>query len=285
MTTETVTLTATKTEGCIKVGIWVGIAAASLLVVLGIVQWHLGHKEFFETAQTATQNDWGNYGSYLQGTTASLWSLAGFFIILVAFLAQKQQLLRQDVELDEQRRQFQLQHESIKQQKFESSFFQLLNLHNQNVKSMRDVSPFAGAVTGLDCFERWYKSFQQFQLTENVPGGGVGPKEGTNIEKYAAFYQSHQGMLGHYFRNLYHVIKFVRTSDINNKRRYTTLARAQLSQYELALLYYNGLTPIPPETTNKFKALIEEFGLLENLNRDLLLKGTDGDTYDAKAFK
>ena len=46
--------------------------------------------------------DWGNYGSYLQGTVASLWSLAGTLLIFVAFLAQKQQLLRQQIELEEQ---------------------------------------------------------------------------------------------------------------------------------------------------------------------------------------
>src|SRR5258707_42283 len=39
-------------------------------------------------------------GSYLQGSVASLWSLAAFLFVYVAFLGQKQQLLLQHEELE-----------------------------------------------------------------------------------------------------------------------------------------------------------------------------------------
>jgi len=45
------------------------------------------------------------------------------------------------------------------------------------------------------------------------------------IAYYEKFYLYHQADLGHYFRTLYHIFKFVKTSDITDKRRYTTLAR------------------------------------------------------------
>ena len=90
---------------------------------------------------------------------------------------------------------------------------------------------------------------------------------------YEKFYTKFQGDLGHYFRTLYHVIKFVDSCDllndgnekqtIKNKRRYTSIVRAQLSQYELALLFYNGVSDYGEE---KFKPLIERYGLLENFN-------------------
>ena len=99
--------------------------------------------------------------------------------------------------------------------------------------------------------------------------------------KYSAFYTQHQGALGHYFRNLYHIFKFVKESPIEDKRRYTSLARAELSQYELALLFYNGISPYG----EKFKPLIEEFGLLENLNTGLLMnEAEDVKLYDPMAF-
>ena len=283
-----------RSESLITLGIWIGIVLASILVVLGLIEWNEAHGIFFKPKSELKSEDWGNYGSYLQGTTASLWSLAGFFLILVAFLAQKQQLLRQHVELEDQRKQFQLQHDSLKRQNFESSFFQLLNVHNQIVSAMRVVDPTHGFTAGeqerrgRDCFEKWYKSFKTelwgYQFSEEEGPTGLlriekAPKN--NSEKYVAFYQAWQGTLGHYFRNLYHVFRFVNNSEIKDKRRYTSLARATLSQFELAFLFYNGLSPLG----EKFKPLIEEFGLLENLNQELLLSPEDKSLLGAKDEK
>ena len=61
-----------------------------------------------------------------------------------------------------------------------------------------------------------------------------------------------------------------------------SLVRAQLSAYELALLFYNGLS----KYGEGFKPWIEEFGLLEHLDKDhLLLDPTHKVLYDKKAFK
>jgi hypothetical protein len=84
---------------------------------------------------------------------------------------------------------------------------------------------------------------------------------------YTQVYHAQQQQLAHYFRNLYHIIKFVKTSDMSDKRRYTSLVRAQLSAYELPVLFYNCLTPYG----ERFRPLVEEFGLLEHLDPQLLL--------------
>jgi len=115
----------------IKRGIGICIFFAVACVIAGFVVGLLG----YQNPRTGSDhlNDLGNFGSYLQGTTASLWALAGVLLIFVAFLAQM--------------RQFQIQHDSIKRQNFESAFFQLVNLHNQNVAQMRyfeKTSPGSG---------------------------------------------------------------------------------------------------------------------------------------------
>src|SRR5689334_18875424 len=46
-----------------------------------------------------TLEEFGAFGSYLQGAVGSLWSLAWVLFIFAAFLAQKQQLIQQDAEL------------------------------------------------------------------------------------------------------------------------------------------------------------------------------------------
>ena len=59
------------------------------------------------------------------------------------------------------------------------------------------------------------------------------------------------------------------------------MVRATLSQFELALLFYNGLS----ENGEKFQPLIEKFGLLENFDRDVLYKKQEDERlYDPKAF-
>ena len=103
----------------------------------------------------------------------------------------------------------------------------------------------------------------------------------TACTTYLEFYDAHQEEIGHYFRHLYHIIKFVKTSDIDDKRRYTDFVRAQLSSFELALLFYNGLSAHGRE---KFKPLIEEFALFKNLPSKILLKRTHREFYEGGAY-
>lgn len=255
------------------------MTAAVVFIFLGFVVAWLG----YQTPRQGTERmtDLGNFGSYLQGTTASFWSLAGVFLIVATFLTQQRQLEGQD-------QQFTIQNASINRRNFESSFFQLLNLHNQLASAMVLMETDPGTlqphdIRGRDCFQHWYEDFRRgghgFQLAED---GTVLSVPITMSEKWWAFYEQYQGALGHYFRNLYHLFKFVKNSDVEEKRRYTSLARAQLSQYELALLFYNCLSP----AGEKFKPLVEEFGLLENLNQDLLIKPEeDPKLYDPRAFE
>jgi hypothetical protein len=73
----------------------------------------------------------------------------------------------------------------------------------------------------------------------------------------------------------------VKTSDIEPKRRYTSLMRAQLSNSELLFLFYNCLT-----TYGKgFKPLVEEFGLLEHLDKSLLLDKSHTDYFAPSAYQ
>ncbi len=97
---------------------------------------------------------------------------------------------------------------------------------------------------------------------------------------YLDFFTTYQDSLGHYFRNLYHIFKYVYFTDLiieEEKRVYSNIVRAQLSSDELVLLFYNSLTPInfsgnkPSLGYPKFKFLIEHFDVLQNMSKTLLL--------------
>lgn len=235
-------------------------------------------------------------GSYWQGSAASLFSLGAFLLIYATFLAQQKQVAHQDKELEDQKQQFQLQHDSIKLQNFENSFYQLLNLQSQIASQMRQARGRTQYTNQLEwyegrtCFSIWFDYLNQVfhrnvSLQTQEKGVAETGKPDFVKQAYLEFYKTHQEDLGHYFRTLYHLIKFVKVSNVvveyEDKRRYTSLVRAQLSAYELLLLFYDGIT----EYGEKFKPLIEEFGLLEHLDKTLLLDPSYEKFYAESAYK
>lgn len=252
------------------------IVAASVCILFGLVAWLCG-KQALEKGGPHL-NDLGNFGSYLQGTTASLWALAGVFIIFVAFLIQAMQFA-------DQRKQFKVQSDSISRQNFENKFFQLLNIHHTLVSDMADDEN-----TGRNCFEKWHGLLRNrygVEMELHVNGGGnlsdVQQVRQLCIRSYGFVFQRLQGNLGHYFRNLYHIIKFVdRAPNLNDadKKEYAALVRAQLSAFELALLFYNCIH----SAGEKFYPYVSQYRLLHNLDEDLILAPNHHDLYPRQAY-
>lgn len=97
------------------------------------------------------------------------------------------------------------------------------------------------------------------------------------------------GILDHYFRNLYRIIKFVHEQDpevLSDEDKYKYIAnniRSILSEYELIMLFYNCLTKIGCE---KFKPLIERYTLFKNIQQNLFTEIEDpcSDIYINKIF-
>lgn len=83
-------------------------------------------------------------------------------------------------------------------------------------------------------------------------------------EIYLHYFQIYHATLGHYFRNLYHIVVYIDKSKLSksDKIEYLKILRAQLSNYEILLLAYNGMSVYG----KKFKPLIEKYKLLKNLN-------------------
>lgn len=92
------------------------------------------------------------------------------------------------------------------------------------------------------------------------------------IKLYNYWYTIHNSDLGHFFRHLYHIVKFVdqspyckaiiNNSDFLQNTDYIKILRAQLSNSEIVLLALNGLT----KQGEKFKKYIDDYKLLVNIN-------------------
>lgn len=98
-------------------------------------------------------------------------------------------------------------------------------------------------------------------------------------------FEGHQSRLGHYYRHLYQLSRFVAEQKISiNKREYLRTVRAQLSTHEQALLLLNSLSPVGQDWWRK--SLIDRYRMVQNIpryffdeNSEVPLEGLFGTKY------
>jgi hypothetical protein len=230
-------------------------------------------------------------GDFVNGITSPFLSMAAFILLFLTYSSQKTELRLNRSILEKQ-------YEQLSKQQFESTFFNLLNLHNQIVnaittESLRRSTVSKGVtteerriITGRECFIFFYEQLRAIyhQMSRNIDKSKE-PIFKDGSEKidviYYEFFMERQSDLGHYFRNLYQIIKFVDDSHIPNKQDYINLIGAQLSSSELLILCFNCLSRFGKE----FKVLIEKYSLLKSISNDNeLLRYECRDLFDKKAF-
>ncbi len=141
----------------------------------------------------------------------------------------------------------------------------MLTIHNGIVNSIDLVKD--GTVTrGGDCFNAFYTRFNKIYRENKTKANGKHSEESVVRLSYDLFWKDHQTELGHYYRYLYNIVRFVKEEDYVCGP-YLRLIRAQLSDQELLLLFYNCIS----KNGGNFTTLVEEFSLLDNLPRVRLL--------------
>ena len=98
------------------------------------------------------------------------------------------------------------------------------------------------------------------------------------------FFEKHQYVIGHYFRHLYHILSFlskekksrieeasekINHSIDNEIKKFADFVQAQVSTYELFLLFYNALEH------PKMRGLMIEFDFFKNIPDDVLISDED----------
>jgi hypothetical protein len=220
------------------------------------------------------------------GAVNALFSGLAFAGLFYAILLQRAELEAQREELADthevlksQRVEAERQNATLLQQTFDNTFFQLLRLHNDIVMAIDIVRKDRPDLKGRDCFRFFYEQLQKKfnQKTATLPNNSMKQIIARIEASYIPFYDFHEKDLGHYYRSVYNLIKFVDLSTINDKHFYTNLVRAQLSSFELKLLCYNCSSKFGVE---KFKPLVEKYSLLKHLDFKDALHGEN----DRKLF-
>ncbi|MEC5387162.1 putative phage abortive infection protein [Uliginosibacterium sp. H3] len=266
-------------------GRWKSVSALVKLWVGVAVVWGLSGCFTFYSMSTTERGTFGD----MFGAVNALFSGLAFGTLIYTAWMQSQELSLQREELEAtreelkgQREQMELQAKTLALQQFESTFFSLLRMQGEIVGAMKIWSN-GEKIEGRECFEEYYSQLRsQYAVYPQNPDDRESDLLSRVRSAYKDFFLYRQSLLGHYFRHLYHIIKFVKTAPVENKRQYTSLVRAQLSSYEHILLFYNCLGE---DGYEKFKPLVEEFALLENMPIDLLFnRQSHPPLYAAQAY-
>lgn len=235
----------------------------------------------------------GSFGDMF-GAINSLFSGLAFGGLIYANLLQNKDLKLQFKELQltreelrGQKETLQAHNQQIELQNFEGTFFQLLKLHNELLDSIDSGSPTQNNfVKGRDCLQH---------LWESIYCPLYGRKHSDTYSMKPLSFEQHTELLRltdthfraskgreifHYFRSLYNIIKLIDHSSITDKTTYINIIRAQLSTYELLLIFYN--CHARPES--KFTPLIEKYALFKHIDPSLLLHLKDRDFFNSSAY-
>jgi uncharacterized protein YjbI with pentapeptide repeats len=219
----------------------------------------------------------GTFGDMF-GAANALFSGLAFTGLILAIVFQKEELTLQRKELqltrnelEGQKEELRIQNETMTLQQFENTFFQMLRLHHEiiNGTTISTKKEFTGR-DGFNEFLRRLNSYWKI-CHEQSSGHRYANLRGLELlnKIYLEFCNARNHPLGHYFRNLYNLIKFIDKSKIQDKTFYTNLVRAQLSNSELTLLFYNCFSDIG---NKKFKPLVLKYNILKSLDGSALFQ-------------
>jgi len=201
----------------------------------------------------------GTFGDSF-GTLNALFSGLAFSGVLITLLLQRK-------DLSEARQQ-------VMHQQIESQFYNMLTLQHSVVQGFDLKREGVVTMVGRDCFKTWV-NFLRRNYINNVPS-----LDGKMNYAYSEMWAKYQGDLSLYFRSLYAVFRFASECDHGEKKRFGTVARSFLSDFELVILFYNCLS----ERGSRFIKYVDEFAIFNNLDWMMLLDKSDLILLDRTAY-
>lgn len=215
--------------------------------------------------------------SYFNDIVTPLLAFVSFFALLITVVIQSNELglAREELqltrhELERSADALHLQSESLSTQNFQQVALQLLGLHMEISQRVTCTvyNPYGeekqqayGAAAFYELVNRLGRQIKEKKRRAKKTRS----ERQISLATYNRFYRVNADQLAHYFRFLYRTLKFLNDNSHRNDI-YVKLLRAQLSDDELLILFYNGLTP----RGRKFGTLMEQTALLNNLPKKRL---------------
>lgn len=236
----------------------------------------------FSVSLSSDQSDWAGFGSYIGGTLGTLFAFLSFWILFYTFGSQKEQA------------------RNNKLQKFETTFYSLLELHNQSLRELESrISTdklnviFAGRpVENLPIQWEVHDSALQHSASEKQVNDIVMYRLKTTQKDILQEVE-----LSQYFRVLYQLLKFVATYNVLNtshrfddayldsiekinvehEKMYTSLIRGFVPVKLLPILAINCIPTGGDDglhNLDKYQKLLDRYEFLEHIQLKTLPSNT-----------
>ncbi len=230
------------------------------------------------------QEIWAQFGDYVGGILNPIFAFVALIALLYTIVIQSRELRHSAEQLQKSADALRNQNKVLELQNFEATFFQLLRLYNDIVAelqihlditlSLKFFEEEDKIYENRECVRVLYLILNEEYLSILQRGDNVEGTQAAIDLLYQKFHSKYGHLIGHYFRTLYNVIKFIDKSNIENEQKYTytKLLRAQLSKYELALLLYNCLSVTGKE---KMRPLVKKYDILKHIEDEVLSRDYD----------
>ncbi|RXK14567.1 hypothetical protein CP965_03730 [Halarcobacter mediterraneus] len=252
------------------------IIKISLLLILILIPLTIAYlwQEEFSISTKINHEKLGTFGDFFGGIIGSIWALTGIILFYIALKEQRKdfsnnkkaltkqiealnlqndEFKQQKEELRETREVFKEQSKTLKQQRFETTFFSLIDLFNTLVNNL-DLK---------NDNKNYFKKLRDELFTKETESTNIIELNNEIINLYKEILYGNKESLTHYFRTLYRIIHFIDSSELAESEKivYLKIFRSQLSEYELLLIYYNAET----RYAKKLYPLILKYNLIKHL--------------------
>tara|TARA_R110002124_G_scaffold196753_1_gene363843 strand:+ start:446 stop:1294 length:849 start_codon:yes stop_codon:yes gene_type:complete len=228
--------------------------AACLVVLAWALNWYL--------LKNLDSTDRGSFGDMFGAANAAFSGLAFVGVVYAIYLQRyevriaKHEIFLTKQILKDQTRHLEAQNLSFQKNSFETTFFRMLEEYRSIVADL-DLDGKTKTV-GKDVFRILLR-----RARSSMPAYPTMYTYEEFDTLYNQFHTQNSDNLGHYFRFLYNILKFIDKSEIDEKHFYSNLLRAQLTDSERNLLMLNCASNLGRD---KFKPLVEKYTMLKNAN-------------------
>ena len=216
---------------------------------------------FYNLSFTNCPSDFGIFGDYIGGVVGTLVGLIGIVFLYRTYRIQVDISNHQEAKQD--------------RQQFETAFFSLLSQQRNILQNLEGEFQVKKGLPLEKVIGYQFLSRLRLDLSLRLLDLNYEPKllntsntSNTNLLKiqvnciYQELFQGYADQLGHYFRHLYHLLKFVDESELFDKKKYMDLIQSQMSSDELYLTAINGISNYGRK---RMLPLLNNYSFLENL--------------------
>ncbi|PZX57599.1 putative phage abortive infection protein [Algoriphagus ratkowskyi] len=254
------------------------------------------YDQFGEGGVSNNTNDWGVFGDYIGGIIGSIFTLISAVLIYFTFKEQRNNSNHEKFE-NKFYELLKLHKENMSEIRLEDEsgrkvFVLLIREYREILKIVRSEARINNVtIDNLKIIELAYMVLfygtgpnSTRVLKRSMPDysddfmerlADILHKKKKKVKKLRklAFvpFEGHQHRLGHYFRHLYQIITYVHSNNklsSDEKKGYVKTVRAQLSNHEQALLFFNSMSKLGKPWLKE--GLITEYSLVKNLPKDFI---------------